>query len=52
MPFWAITVAHTTHLFNLYTFIQLFPKYLRDIQGIISYFNDVTLWVYGVLTDF
>lgn len=33
LPFWAITVAHTTHLFNLYTFIQLFPKYLRDIQG-------------------
>ena len=43
LPFWAITVAHTTHLFNLYTFIQLFPKYLRDIQGKIRY--NQTSWL-------
>ena len=33
MPFIAILVAHTTHLYSMYTFIQLFPKYLGDIQG-------------------
>ena len=29
----AILVAHITHLYSMYTFIQLFPKYLGDIQG-------------------
>ena len=33
MPFIAILVAHTTHLYSMYTFIQLFPKYLGDLQG-------------------
>ena len=33
MPFIAILVAHTTHLYSMYTFIQLFPKYLGDVQG-------------------
>ena len=33
MPFIAVLVAHTTHLYSMYTFIQLFPKYLGDVQG-------------------
>ena len=33
MPYIAILVAHTTHLYSMYTFIQLFPKYLGDVQG-------------------
>ena len=33
IPFIAILVAHTTHLYSMYTFIQLFPKYLGDVQG-------------------
>ena len=41
MPLIAILVAHRTlysttfyaHLYSMYTFIQLFPKYLGDVQG-------------------
>lgn len=33
LPYLAIALTHVTHLFTLYTFIQLFAKYLGDIQG-------------------
>ena len=33
LPYLAISGAHVTHLYSMYTFIQLFAKYLGDIQG-------------------
>jgi len=33
LPYLAISAAHVTHLYSMYTFIQLFAKYLGDVQG-------------------
>ena len=36
LPYLAISAAHVTHLYSMYTFIQLFAKYLGDVQGKIN----------------